>query len=164
MLGHKTVQGPPPVGGHRALAIDAGRLLAPSRATRALAWFRHAQLDREIATGADLAASPLLAARAAQLASPRRRAQIAEGLELAASVTEEPRSRFRTLPRREAIRDNRDQLIELARALRADGAAYARGIALLELVLTDGTGPAYTDRGGAALRRQLRLARDSLGR
>jgi hypothetical protein len=163
MLGLKTPSRQPRVGGD-APAADAERLLAPCLTTRAWARLRHAQLDREIAAGADLATSPLLAARAAQLVSPRRRAQIAQGIEHAAHVAEEPQSLFHTVPRREAIRDNRDQLIELARLLRADGGAYARGIALLELVLTDGTGPAYTERGGAALGRQLRLARDSLGR
>jgi hypothetical protein len=163
MLGHRTPlitslgRGCPPV-------ADVERLLAPSATTRVRARLRHARLDRRIAAGADLATSPLLAARAAQLVSPDRRARIAEGLEHAAHLDEACGSYFRTLPRREAIRENRKQLIELAAMLRDDRVAYARGVALLELVLTDGAGPAYTDRCGTALGRQLRLARDSLGR
>ena len=42
--------------------------------------------------------------------------------------------------------------------LRGDGVSYAQGIALLELVLCDGTGPAYTDPSGAGLEHQLALA------
>jgi hypothetical protein len=46
--------------------------------------------------------------------------------------------------------------------LRNDAPLYARGVAMLNVVLTDGTGPAYTDRRGDTLTRQLQIARDSL--
>lgn len=147
------------VGPSRAAPIDAEGLLAPGRWTRARARARHAELDRAIAAGADLAASPLLAARAAQLTCPHMRRQLAAGLERAAATGDGSRPRFRVVPRRAAARHNRDALIELATILRAGTPAYARGIALVERVLADGAGPAYTDHDGAVLARRLRHAR-----
>jgi hypothetical protein len=54
-------------------------------------------------------------------------------------------------------------LLELASTLRRGGLLYARGIAILELVLIDGRGPAYTDTRGEGLARQLELAGAALG-
>jgi hypothetical protein len=58
---------------------------------------------------------------------------------------------------------NRQRLLDLTTTLRRGGLLYARGIAILELVLIDGTGPAYTDARGEGLARQLKLAVASLG-
>ncbi len=58
---------------------------------------------------------------------------------------------------------NRAELMRLAHTLRRGGLLYARGVAILELVLIDGTGPAYTDARGEGLARQLELAGASLG-
>ena len=44
---------------------------------------------------------------------------------------------------------------DLAGRLRDDAPVYARGTAELKLMLCDGTGPAYLDRHGEALSRQL---------
>jgi hypothetical protein len=141
---------------------DATCLLAPGRWTRLVARGRHGTLDRAIAAGADPAGSPLLAARSAQLATMRTRHRVAADLERVARSAAGGCSRFRTLPSRRAVRRNRDELMALAGTLRADGAAYARGIALLELVATDGAGPAYTDPDGALLAGWLRQARRRL--
>jgi hypothetical protein len=73
-----------------------------------------------------------------------------------------PRSRVRTLPLRGAVRPNRAALIELALMLRHGGPLYAPGVALLELVLRDGTGPAYSDPSGQGLARQLALVAEGL--
>jgi len=67
------------------------------------------------------------------------------------------------VPRRRAVEANRFALLDLAATLRKGGLLYARGIAILELVLIDGTGPAYTDARGEGLARQLELAGASLG-
>ena len=146
----------------RAPAADAAQLMAPSRWTRVRAQWRSASLDREIATGADLTASPLLAARAAQLTTGCTRERVAASLERVAGFAAGQYPPLRTLPRREAISDNREQLMELARILRDDRAAYAPGVALLSLVVGDGAGLAYTDRSGDRLARQLRRARERL--
>jgi hypothetical protein len=140
----------------------SGCLLSPSLATRVIARARRLELDHALADGADLAAAPLLAARAAQLVSRRNRDRIAAALERVALMVDAERGRLRTPPRRAALRANRGELLRLAERLRQDGVVYARGIAVLELILIDGTGPAYTDPRGEGLARQLQLAADSL--
>ena len=57
---------------------------------------------------------------------------------------------------------NAESLLELARLLRSDRRLYVRGIARLDLLLIDGTGPVFTDRRGEALARELELARSAL--
>ena len=66
------------------------------------------------------------------------------------------------MPSRAAILGNRSELLELAAMLRRDRPLYARGVAMLNVILTDGTGSAYTDPSGDALTRQLQIARASL--
>lgn len=138
------------------------RLLRPSPAVRVAARLRRGKLDRALTNGADPAASPQIAARTTQLGSGSIRGRIAEGLERLALSADGPRGRLRILPSRAAILGNQSELLELAAKLRNDGPLYARGVAMLNVVLTDGTGPAYTDRRGDALTRQLQIARDSL--
>jgi len=104
-----------------------------------------------------------LAARAAQLTRPGMRRQVAASLEQVAAFSDGcSYPRFRVVPRRAVTRQNREELIKLAGILRDGGPAYARGIALLELVVTDGAGPAYTDRDGARLAQRLHHARARL--
>lgn len=138
-------------------------LFAPSRLTRLRARSRRLELDRALADGADPAASPLLAARAAQLVGRANRYRLAAALEHLALTAEAPRRLFRTAPRRGPVQANREALIQLAATLRRGGLLYARGIAILELVLIEGTGPAYTDARGEGLTLQLELAGAGLG-
>jgi hypothetical protein len=138
-------------------------LFAPNVMARLRARNRRVELDRVLAEGADPTGSPLLAARAAQLASPRRRARLAEALERLALTDDGQAGLFRVAPRRQAVRANRQALLDLAVRLRRGGPLYARGIAILELVLIDGTGPAYRDAHGEGLARQLQLAGAGLG-
>ena len=140
----------------------AERLLGPSAAVRIAARLRRSALDRALTDGADPAASRLIAARAAQLASASIRARIADGLERLAPSANRPRSRARILPSGAATLGNRSELLELAGLLRGDRPLYARGVAMLEVILTDGAGPAYTDLRGEALARQLQIARARL--
>jgi hypothetical protein len=139
------------------------RLLQPTLIARVLARGRRFGLDRALAAGADPTSSPLLAARAAQLVRPVTRHRLASALERLALAAEGPSSRFNVIPRRQAMDTNRVALLDLASTLRKGGLLYARGIAMLELVLIDGTGPAYTDPRGEGLARQLELAGASLG-
>jgi hypothetical protein len=141
--------------------INHDELLTPGLRVRVLARLRRHSLGRALSDGADPIDSPLLAARASQLNSAPTRDRLAGGLERLARSSEAPR-RAQVLPARAAARRNRSLLLELAQMLRQAGPLYARGIALLELTVTDGTGPAYTDRQGEALARRLRLARAGL--
>jgi hypothetical protein len=141
----------------------AGTVFAPSAVTRLLARTRRLELDRALAEGADPASSPLLAARAAQLVGRAGRYRLAASLEHLALTADAPLRLFRTAPRRGAVQANRAALMELAMTLRQGGLLYARGIAILELVLIDGSGPAYRDGRGEGLARQLQLAVAGLG-
>jgi len=140
----------------------ATRLLVPSAAVRLAARLVGRKLDRALVSGANPAASRLLAARAARLSSAGTRARIADGLERVALSADVPRSRVRILPARAAILANRSELLEIAGILRDDRPLYARGVAMLRGILTDGAGPAYTDRRGEGLAGQLQIARASL--
>jgi hypothetical protein len=142
---------------HRPAELFEPRLLVRLRART-----RGRQLDRQLAAGADPSASPLLAARAAQLVDSSRRQRIANCLEQFASVADRPRGRAQTPPLRSAVRPNQEALLQLAQTLRHGRASYAHGIAMLELVLVDGTGPAYTDPSGKGLMRQLASAAQGL--
>jgi hypothetical protein len=137
-------------------------LLCPNRVARVVARSRRLSLDHALADGADPASSSLLAARAAQLARPATRYRIAAALEHAALTADAGRGRWSTPAHRGAVRPNRAEMLRLASVLRHHRLLYARGIALLELTLIDGTGPAYTDPRGEGLAAQLRLAADSL--
>jgi hypothetical protein len=136
--------------------------LSPSLAIRVLARIRRWELDHALGDGADPAATPLLTARAAQLVSRGGRHRIAAALERMALMVDAERGPLRTLPSRDAVQANRAEILRLAATLRQGGRLNVRGIAVLELILIDGTGPAYTDPRGEGLGRQLRLAADSL--
>ena len=142
----------------RARSERAAELFEPRLVVRLRARASHLKLDRLLAAGADPSASPLLAARAAQLVDRRTRQRVAACLERFAFTADRPPSRVRTLPSRGAVRPNKEALLDLARTLRHGQLQYASGIAMLELILADGTGPAYTDRTGDGLARQLALA------
>jgi hypothetical protein len=139
-------------------------LLRPSLAARLVARSRRLALDRALADGADPASSPLLAARAAQLVTPAGRDRIADALEHAALAVDGDSGHWRTSARPGAVHPNRAEMLRLASVLRHGGLLYARGIARLELILIDGTGPAYTDPRGDRLAAQLRLAVAALTR
>lgn len=157
MVAHSSAFGPGIQAPGGVLACTQ-RLLAPSRIVTLWARLRAHRLDERLAGGADPVTSPLLAARAAQLAAPKSRARIAAGLERLAFGHDAPRSIFAILPERGAIEPNRDRLLALAIALRSASPAYVSGIAEARLIVTDGTGPAFTDRRGEGLARQLDLA------
>ena len=137
-------------------------LFEPRLVVRLRARAHRLKLDRALAAGADPSDSPLLAARAAQLVDPSTRTRIAACLEQFAFTANRPPSRVKTLPLRDAVRPNQQALLDLARALRREQPTYARGIAMLHMVLSDGTGPAYTDPSGERLARQLELAAQGL--
>jgi hypothetical protein len=138
-------------------------LFEPTLITRLRARSRRFELDHALADGADPSSSPLLAARAGQLVRRPNRYRLAAALEHLALTADAPLTLFGAMPRRRAMQANRWRLLALASTLRKSGLLYARGIAILELVLIDGTGPAYTDAHGEGLARQLELAGASLG-
>ncbi len=119
------------------------QVLEPSRPAKLAAMVHSGSLDRALAGGADPAASRALAARTAILSSRRTRKELAEGLERLARAGHEPMRRWWALDPREALRANGSELLALAQLLRGSQPLYVRGLAILYLLLSDGTGPAY---------------------
>lgn len=141
----------------------AGRF-HPGWTARLWARLRSRSLDRALIAGADPAATEQLAARAARLTSTSMRREVARGLERVAAGRRGalPR-RWQVLPFARAAAANATELHALAERLRGPGPLYAPGIAMLSGLLTDGAGPAYTDRRGDVLARWLRDARVAMG-
>lgn len=146
----------------RAQLKHSARLLGPSITVRAAARLRRDKLDRALIAGADPAASRLMAARTAELGRRSTRARLADGLERLARSADARRERSRILPSRAAVSRNRSDLLELAGTLRSDVPLYARGLAMLNVILTDGTAGAFSDRCGFVLARQLASVRATL--
>lgn len=114
---------------------------------------RAASLDGALVAGADPAGSQQLAARALTLTSRRFRTALAADLERLVSAAQAPPSRLRVRPRRDAVLANASELRELAALLRGASPLDAPGLAALELLLIDGSGPAYVGDSTALARR-----------
>jgi hypothetical protein len=127
--------------------------LRPGPLARLTARVHSQSLDRALIAGADPSGSPRLAARTAQLTSPRTRALIAGGLERLLRGAQGPQRRWWAVSRRDQLLANASRLHELAGMLASDLPLYARGIALLNQLLTDGSGPAYHGPGEGLARR-----------
>jgi hypothetical protein len=138
-----------------------GHTFGPRLLARTLARVRSSHLDRALIAGLNPAGSLQLAARAAALTSRRSRASLAEGLERMLRAAEGQPSRRRVQPRRRQVLANAAALRELVQLLRGAAPLYATGIALVNWLVTDGTGPAYAG-DGEALTRLLLWARAAM--
>jgi hypothetical protein len=145
----------PDLAGRLFSACLPARLFGPARRTRLAARLWAGSLDRELADGADPADCPQLAARAAYLTCPATRARLAATVERFVTAADLPAARARVHPSRGGVRANRNRMLELTARLRDDAPVYARGVAEVNLMLSDGAGPAYVDGHGDALARQL---------
>lgn len=130
-------------------AIPVGGLLCPGGAVRMLARLRSRRLDQELVGGADPASSRQLAARAVMLGSRRRRRALAEGLERLVAIAQGRPRRWSPVGSREAVLANSSDIHALAALLYGAGPLYVRGVALLQALLSDGSGPAYRGDGRA---------------
>jgi hypothetical protein len=100
-------------------------------------------LNRALIAGEDPATSRQLTARALQLTKPSSRAAIARALDGLLWNAQSPRGRWRVRPHREAVCANASALGALAALLDGPAPLYARGVAALDELLSDGTGPVY---------------------
>ncbi len=90
--------------------------------------------------------------------------RVAAGLERLLGLADHPPARrWYVRPAEPAVRANSAELSELAALLRGSRPLYARGVAMLSELLTDGTGPAYVDPRGATLAVRLCHVREALG-
>jgi hypothetical protein len=116
---------------------------------------RATQLDRALAAGTSPEASASLAVRAAQLTSTGFRHDLAASLRrilMAAGEPAWPAARTVRVPLRTArVSQAASLLAELASRLLEAGPVPARGVAMVTLMLADGTGPLYREASGGDL-------------
>jgi hypothetical protein len=103
------------------------------------------ELDRRLAAGETPSAGPELARRAYVLRHWRVRHRLADGLEaLVIDAVAPPHEAGATVPvQRTAVLAAQHDLLRLARALRSEPAPPVRGIAMVSILLTDGSGPVF---------------------
>lgn len=131
---------------------------------RGRVWLHRRRLDERLATGASPSSSPELSRRADQLASLHCRRGIAAGLErVLEAANEPPRGHSASVPvARREILANAGLIQELANDLRQGDRVNARGVAMVERLLTDGGSPLYAACTTAHLEEALRHARSAL--
>jgi hypothetical protein len=103
-------------------------------------------LDRELASGIAPWRSPPHAARALQLTRERNRRGLARSLERLIEQAHEPRGLYRGAvvePCREQVLEALPVMLSVAGRLRSVDPIDARGIARLNILLSDGSGPCY---------------------
>ena len=132
----------------------------PALALRARVFARRRSLDEELAEGASPLRTPELALRARQLVSQASRQRVATHLERLVKEAKRaapPPAVAVPLPRREIL-EAQTWLLGIAACLGGERPVYARGMALLSLLLSDGRGPAYNPYPGEALFDAVRAA------
>jgi hypothetical protein len=147
---------------------DSDRLVAelerPTLVLRARVLARRRTLDEQLAEGLSPARNAVLALRARQLVSSARRQQVATKLERLVDAAQRAPclgALSVPLPRRE-IRELRPVLLGVAACLRTERPVYARGMALLTALLTDGGSPVYTPGSGVTLHDAIRTTAEAL--
>jgi hypothetical protein len=124
-----------------------------------LRWF---SLDERLVAGEDPSSSELLTAHVARLTSAQSREAVADGLSALMRAAEQPARMSRVSPDRSAVLANRQTLEDLAERLESRAAVYALGVARLERLIADSTGPAFAG-GVKALADELTSAVAELG-
>ena len=122
------------------------------------------ELDRRLAEGADPDSDPLLHTRAERLVTPASRAVLAAGLERAVAAAYDPGAALSSSApvRRGPVRGARHELMGLAGDLRHMPHPRPRGVAMAELLLTEGSSVLFTAESSAEVARAARDAVDHL--
>lgn len=130
----------------------------------AFVWWGAVWLDRELALGVSPQTSEALAVRARRITGHRSRANVARGLIRALFSAEDAAPGFTAAERahhREVLAA-RAVIAALERRLRAPEPVAPRGMAMLHVLLTRGTGPLNQPGEPGALGDQLRAAAAAL--
>lgn len=132
----------------------------PRWVDRLLARWRCRSLDAELAEGAPVDIDPRRAVRAAMLIEPGRRQSLADAW---VAVLRRARQSTRVGDPRVPVVRTRvlsagAEITELIDALRAPAPVPARGVAIASRLLTDGTGPVYSQRSQQDLSAAVRAA------
>jgi hypothetical protein len=120
------------------------------------------RLVSELADGAAPTTSRWHRGCAERLLARERRQQLALGLERLIAAAEQPRPALSAAipPQRRQVREARETLSAIIRALRSADPVAAQGVAMVVRLLADGAGPAYSPAPEGAL---AELAEDALG-
>jgi len=146
----------PPAGGRRRREQLRARVL--------VAW-RGAELDRQLAGGMEPQSSLLLAMRAGELTSARGRRRVADGLERTYRRAQPASSLLISAtvrPNAPELLNARPVLVAIERRLRSCAPVAARGVAMLQTLLTNGAGPLYQVGDPGELASHLRAAAAAL--
>jgi hypothetical protein len=127
---------------HRQRSVSAGSPIA----LRSRVYLTRGALDRRIAAGRPCESTAALALRARQLSHPRTLRQVAGQLRGIVDYVDRHGSR-RTVSavvvERAAVRAGRQAILGLAERLEAAAPANPRGVALAQVLLTDGLSPLF---------------------
>jgi hypothetical protein len=144
------------------VAGDSSRRRRPFLSVAAL--LRGNGLDRQLGSGVEPWRTPLLAARARQLTSDRKRRLLARGLEQLVEQAEEPARVGLTAaitPSRPSVREARPLLLMLAARLRAGDPVDPRAVAAVNKLLT--TAPVRSTGGVTRTRSPMSCVGSSRG-
>ena len=122
-------------------------------------------LDRQLAAGIASWRTPVHAARALQLTSPRSRHTLAGSLERLVETADDHRGPFRgaaVQPCSEQVHEALPLILAIAVHLRSTAPVAASGVARLRALLSDGGGPCYLPSHDDALRSALEPIRQCL--
>lgn len=130
-------------------------------------YFTRGALDRRIATGQPFPWSPAIALRAGQLTHPHTRQQLVRNLRGLVAYVDDVGSRFvvsavviQCVP----VRIGRESILGLAERLEGPAQVCARGVALAQLLLTDGArSPMFSGRTGRTVTDAVWEVADALG-
>ena len=125
---------------------------------RLLSRTRGPALDRRLADGAAPESSLDLAIRADVLIRPEERAVLARDLDQIAVTARRTPSKMQVRLCRRRIREAGAELSALSRQLAAPGPVSVRGVAMIRVLLRDGTGPLFQPGSGVDLRLLLYTA------
>ena len=123
------------------------------------------RLDRSLAAGIPPESDVLLALRAERLARPSTRSELAAAVQRLVREATEPQHGFSRAPSLAVlsrVAQARSELESLAEHLLAPVPVSARGVALVEILLRDGTGPLFRYESTADLALQVRRTGDAL--
>ena len=128
------------------------------------AWWRASELDRQLGAGTSPRTSAILALRAQRLASRRSRRRLADGLARALRSARDTTPGFSAAvrPRTREVLAAGTVLAALDHRLRAPEPVAARGMAMLQGLLTDAASPLYQPGNLGALGSRLRAAAAAL--
>ncbi len=167
-LGFIASVAPAPVRRRRTTRVwrsRSGRGVGVPRTLRLRVYCSRGSLDRRIADGVALDATPAIALRAHQLADAPMRRSLAADLRRAVEHAErmESRSRLSAVMLEPArVRAGRASILRLAQRLEQPTPVSPQGVALAQVLLTDATSPLYNRDSERAVTEVSCIADDAL--